>query len=93
MKTAGFPNGLVAHSTEEYYHRVFTINDTDLRADTAAGIIREKVTVRFQDRDKCDRASDPFSDMFWYAYRNHAAMQSSDRRVFHYKDVLKKSAP
>ena len=94
LRTAGFPDWLVAHSDEEYYEKALTlINDVDRRTQITAGITREKVRARLYDPDECDRASDPFADMFWYAYQNHAAIQSSDRRVFHYRDVLKKSAP
>ena len=93
LKIANLNDGLVANSTEEYYDPVVAINDTALRAGIIAGITREKVKARFYDSDECDRASDPFADMFWRAYQNHTAIQSSDRRDFHYKDVLKKSAP
>lgn len=93
LKTAGFPDWLVAHSDEEYYEKALTlINDVNRRSQLTAGITREKVRARLYDLEECDRASDPFADMFWYAYNNHASIQSSDQRVFHYKNVLKKSA-
>lgn len=89
LKTAGYPEWLIARSDEEYYEKALRlINEPELRAEMVSGVSRESARARLFNFETLEEGEDPFADMFWHVYQHHEELQAMDQRVFHYSDVL-----
>ena len=88
LESIGAPDWLICRSDDEYFATALKlINQPDLRQsvrDQLAGLnIREQFFAH-----KRDVESNPFAPLMWYVFENHAALQASEARVFHYEDLL-----
>ena len=89
LETAGFPDWLVARSDEEYYDKALQlINDPDFRCGILKNVTRDNVRDRLFNMAALHEETDPFAEMFWFAYENHEALQNTSERVFRFQDVL-----
>ena len=88
LESIGAPDWLVCQSDDEYFSTALQlINQPDLRQSVRDQLASLNIREQFFANER-DVQSNPFAPLMWYVYENHAALQASEARVFHYKDLL-----